>query len=113
MLYIPESRKGVCLWEVEDESGEWGLLAIEPGVVLSMDGFVGDKRVEAEVEKAARYWLGAGPTDIIGRPKWIHGARKVTQGEWEDQMERLQDGKIPDWVDEARQIALKGKNKNA
>lgn len=108
-MWVPESNKGVCLWEVESEDGETGFLAIEPGVVLSMDGFVGDKKVEAEVEKAARYWLGAKPTDFVGRPKWISGARKVTQTEWEDQMERLQDGKIPDWVDEARQISQRNR----
>lgn len=102
-MWVPESVRGVCLWEVETEQGGTGFLASEPGMLLSIEGIVGDKRIETEIERAARYWLSAGPNDYIGKPYWISGARKVTNSEYDDQMERLLDGKVPDWEEEWRE----------
>lgn len=69
-----------------------------------MEGVRGDQRVEAKMRNAATYWLG----ETIGEPFWIEG-RKISDSEWEDQNERLHDGKIPDPVDEMRQLMNKGK----
>jgi hypothetical protein len=60
--------------------------------VLSAEGFVGDKDIEKRVAQAARYWTGS--TD--GRISWVHGARKVSGSERDDQVERLNEGLIPD-----------------
>lgn len=86
-IIIPESAWGVCLWETEE-----GYISSEHGVYLSMEGWMGDKKVEDKMKAAAQYWYG----DNDGRPHWISGARKVTHSEHDDQMERLIDGKIPD-----------------
>lgn len=34
-----------------------------------------------------------------GKAVWLNGFRKISESEWEDQMERLQEGKIPDAAD--------------
>lgn len=94
-LIIPESAYGVCVWEFPD-----GTCFGNNDGVLSMEGIIGDKKVEAKMSEAALYWLG----ENEGRPKWVSGARKVTMDEWEDQNERLLDGKIPDQVDAVRQV---------
>ena len=104
-MWVPESVRGVCLWEVETSTGT-GFLAESPGVFLCAEGVVNDKRVEAQVEAAARYWLGAGKHDYIGKPYWVTGARKVTNNEHDDQMERMLSGDIPDWEEEMR-LAVK------
>lgn len=100
-MWVPESVRGICLWEVPTEHGN-GFLAEEPGVFLCIEGVINDKSVEAELEKSARYWLQAGPNDYIGKPYWISGARKVTNNEHDDQMERMLNGDIPDWEEEMR-----------
>lgn len=99
-LIIPESSYGVCVWEFPD-----GTCFGNNDGVLSMEGVIGDHRVEAKMRTAAQYWLG----ENEGKPKWVSGARKVTMDEWEDQSARFRDGKIPDPVDEARQIMQRGK----
>jgi hypothetical protein len=99
-LVVPESAYGVCVWEFPD-----GTCFGNDDGLLSMEGLIGDKRVEAKMQRAAEYWLG----DNDGKPKWVSGARKVSRSEWEDQNERFLDGKIPDPVDQVRQLMQKGK----
>lgn len=99
-LIVPESAYGVCVWEFPD-----GTCFGNDEGVLSMEGLIGDKRVEAKMHEAAEYWLG----ENDGRPKWVSGARKVTLTEWEDHNERFLDGRIPDPVDQVRQLMAKGK----
>jgi hypothetical protein len=70
------------------------------GKYLSLEGVMGDSRVEHKMRKAAYYWIG----EEIGKPAWISGARKVTDMEYDDQNERFLDGKIPDEYDEAQQL---------
>lgn len=43
-----------------------------------------------------------------GKAVYLEGFRPVTQSEWEDQMERLMDGKIPDAADLYRQAMNNG-----
>lgn len=95
VVAVPESAYGVCLWQMPDES----YLADGP-YYLSMEGVMGDYRVEEKMRKAAHYWLGREG----GRPAWISGARKVTDDEYDDQSARLRDGLIPDEYDAAQQL---------
>ena len=99
-LTIPESAYGVCLWEYEG-----ACLSDGDGNFLSLEGVVGDKRVEEKMRKAALYWM----EEEAGHPKWVPSARKISYSEWEDQNARLLDGEIPDEVDAARQLLRKGK----
>jgi hypothetical protein len=93
-IYVPESAFGVCVWRLPN-----GEFFGDGEGYLSMEGVRGERRVEEKMREAAAYWLGAG----VGEPCWIEG-RKISRSEWEDQNERLFDGKIPDPVDEIRQI---------
>jgi len=93
-IYVPESIWGVCVWRLP--SGEF---FGDGNGYLSMEGVRGDGRVEYKMRKAAAYWLGEG----VGEPVWLEG-RKVSNMEWDDQNDRLLSGKIPDPVDEIRQI---------
>jgi len=92
---IVEHKYGVCLWEMPDGK----ILASGPTVFLSMEGRIRDPAVENKMKAAARYWLGS---DFEGHPVWVPGARKITDDEYDDQMDRLLDGKIPDPVEEVR-----------
>lgn len=93
-----------------EETYGGGYLASEPGLFLAMEGRVGDASVEAKMSEAAHFWLDAPMHEYVGKPKWMPGHRKVTQNEHDDQMERLQDGQIPDWEEEMR-LAVKRENR--
>jgi hypothetical protein len=86
-LWVPPRTYGVCIWIMPD-----GTPLSDGDGVLSAEGFVGDKDIEKRVAQAARYWTGS--TD--GRISWVHGARKVSGSERDDQVERLNEGLIPD-----------------
>jgi hypothetical protein len=96
---VPEHSYGVCVWEVD------GAYLSDGDGFLSLEGVIGDHRIEEKMREAAHYWLGVKE----GRPKWLPGARKITQDEFDDQNARLLDGKIPDPV-EAMRLASKGKS---
>lgn len=99
-IYVPESAYGVCVWRLPNGS----FVGDSDGNYLSLEGVRGDQRVERKMRDAAKYWLGSD----IGEPFWVEG-RKVTDDEYDDQSERLRDGKIPDPIDEARQIMNRNK----
>jgi hypothetical protein len=86
-FWIPERTFGVCVWVKSD-----GDLVRDGDNVLCAEGFVGDKKIEKAVADSARYWTGSGD----GHVEWIHGARKVTSSEKDDQAERLIEGLTPD-----------------
>lgn len=92
--YVPETSLGVCVWKLPD-----GTFLSDGVGYLSLNGVIGDKRVERKMRESAEYWL----PQNMGKPHWIPGARKVTESEYDDQQERLREGKIPDPVDEYRQ----------
>jgi hypothetical protein len=101
-LYVPKRRVefddveyGVCLWRKPDGS----YIANDDGDYLSIQGRVGDVRLEEKLRKAA-----AECGVYEGEPVWLPGFRKITDGEWEDQMDRLLSGKIPDLADLFRQL---------
>jgi hypothetical protein len=60
--------------------------------VLSAEGFVDDKNIEKRVAEAAKYWTGSSE----GRIAWVHGARKISASERDDQVERLHNGLVAD-----------------
>lgn len=86
-LWVPPRTYGVCIWIMPD-----GRPLSDGDGVLSAEGFVGDKGIEKRVAQAAKYWTGSDE----GRVSWVHGARKVTPSERDDQAERLENGLIPD-----------------
>lgn len=86
-LWVPPRTYGVCIWIMPD-----GRPLSDGDGVLSAEGFVGDKDIEKRVAQAAKYWTGSDE----GRVSWVHGARKVTPSERDDQAERLENGLIPD-----------------
>lgn len=84
----------ICLWRFPNGAyivdGEQNYLCAQ--------GKLGDKIIEEKMRRAA---LSMGFSE--GEPFWLPGFRKITDGEWEDQMAALQDGHIPDAVDIYRQ----------
>ena len=85
---MPDRVFGVCAWRLP--SGE--LIMDADRNILSAEGFVGDPVIERQVAEAAAYWSD----NAGGKVYWIEGARKITDGELDDQGGRLVDGKIPD-----------------
>jgi hypothetical protein len=86
-LWVPERAYGVCIWVMPD-----GKPLSDGDGVLCAEGYVGDEAVEKMVAEAAKYWTGSGE----GYTTWVGGARKVSQSEREDQVDRLNNGYTPD-----------------
>ena len=97
-LWVPERAFGVCIWVLPD-----GEPLSDGDGVLCAEGFVGDEKVENMVKEAARYWTGS----TQGRIAWVHGARKVSASERDDQAERLNNGLTPDPLEDILDIASK------
>lgn len=87
-IYVPEQAWGVCIWILPNGKP----LMDEDENVLSAEGFVRDKKIEKMVAEAARYWTGSDE----GYTAWIGGARKISDGEYDEQQERLAAGYEPD-----------------
>ena len=86
-LWVPPRTYGVCIWIMPD-----GKPLSDGDGVLSAEGFVGDKNIEKRVAEAAKYWTGSSE----GRIAWVHGARKISASERDDQVERLHNGLVAD-----------------
>lgn len=99
-LWVPERTFGVCIWIMPD-----GKPLSDGDGYLSAEGFVGDENIEKRVKEAARYWTGSDE----GRVSWVHGARKVSGSELDDQKARLADGYTPDPYEDAFDHILKRK----
>lgn len=93
-IIVPQSAFGVCLWKMSDG----GFISDGDGNYMCAEGMVGDRRVEAQMAEAARYWAGDGNG---GKPHWVDGARKVSDSEREEQEGRLSEGLMPDPVEDA------------
>lgn len=87
---IRETDDGLYVWKLPDGS----LLGNSDGEYLSVASRIGDLTKIAALTKAAQSY---GYPE--GRAIFLAGRRKVTKSEWEDQMERLLDGKVPDPYD--------------
>lgn len=99
-IWVPDRIYGVCVWFTSD-----GIPLSDGDGILCAEGFVGDKGVENRVKDAARYWSGS--TD--GYCQWIHGARKVSQSERDDQAERLSMGLVADPYEDAIEQAIRSR----
>lgn len=86
-IWVPERAFGVCIWIMPD-----GKPLSDGDGYLSAEGFVGDEKIEKKVAEAAKYWTGSDE----GYTAWVHGARKVTPSELDDQKARLAEGLTPD-----------------
>jgi len=86
-LWVPPRAYGVCIWIMPD-----GKPLSDGDGILSAEGFVGDKDIERRVTEAVKYWTGS----TEGELAWVHGARKITASERDDQVERLHNGLTPD-----------------
>lgn len=87
-LWVPPRTWGVCIWVLPNGQA----LMDADGNALSAEGFIDDPVIENKVAEAGRYWADSDEGSVA----WIHGARKVSQSEREDQIERMYDGLIPD-----------------
>jgi hypothetical protein len=92
-IWVPPRTWGVCIWVLPNGKA----LMDADGNALSAEGFVDDPKIESKVAEAGKYWSGSDE----GYVAWIHGARKVSQSEREDQIERLNDGLMPDPFEDA------------
>lgn len=81
---------GVCVWQMPDGS----YVKNEEGDYFCIQGSVGNLNLEKRMRDAVKH-LGIS----TGKPAWFPGFRQITKSEWEDQMERFMDGKVPDAVD--------------
>jgi hypothetical protein len=90
-LWVPDRPFGVCIWIMPD-----GKPLSDGDGFLSAEGEVGDSKIERQVAEAARYWTGSDQ----GRISWVHGARKVSASELDDQKERLANGLTPDPIED-------------
>jgi len=87
-IWIPPRTWGVCIWVLPNGKA----LMDSDGNALSAEGFVDDPEIEAKVASAGKYWSGGEDGSVA----WIHGARKVSQSEREDQVDRMNNGLMPD-----------------
>ena len=87
-LWVPERTYGVCMWVLPDGKP----LMDADGNVLSAEGFVGDPDIEKRVLEAGIYWSGSDEGEVA----WVHGARKISSSERDDQADRLNNGLLPD-----------------
>lgn len=87
-IWIPPRTWGVCIWVLPDGKA----LMDSDGDALSAEGFVDDPEIEAKVAAAGKYWSGSEEGSVA----WIHGARKVSHSEKEDQVDRMNNGLMPD-----------------
>lgn len=95
-VFDEDSQKfGICIWKMPDGS----FIKNDKDEYFSAQGVVGSLIVEQKMRDAVRHNFNI----TSGEPMWLNGFRKTTQSEWEDQMERLLDGKVPDPVDLWRQ----------
>lgn len=97
-----EDQYGVCLWLMPDG----GFLGDDDGRYLSLHGVLNSPITEDKMRRSALHYFG----DVVlqGEPFWMPGSRKVTDNEFDDQMERLLDGYIPDPVDSVKQLQRRG-----
>lgn len=88
---VRDNEYGVYLWKKAD--GKY--FSNDSGEFLSIPARYGDLRMMKAIGDAARYYgVFEG-----GRAEFISGARQVSSNEYDDQMERMLDGKTPDPYD--------------
>lgn len=89
---VKETEYGVYVWKmpdgriVADEEGHWMCIASKEGDI---------RKVQALQDAARSYGIEE------GTPLFVEGARKVTDEEYAEQVERMESGLIPDEYDAA------------
>lgn len=89
---VDNAQYGVWCWELPNGR----LLSDGEGNYLSLNGLKDDLRCMMKLRRAAASYGYA-----QGKPVFKVGKRKVTDSEWEDQMERMKNGDIADPLDPA------------
>jgi hypothetical protein len=87
---IPESKFGVYVWEMPDGR----VVANEQGDYFNIPAKFGDQKRIAQMRDAVKDF---GIT--TGKVKFMSGRRRVSESEYEDQLERLLDNKVADPYD--------------
>jgi hypothetical protein len=87
---VRETDDGLYVWKLPDGK----LLGDADGNYMCVEGRIGDIRLMNAMAKAARSY---GFPE--GKAVFLPGRRKLSKSEWEDHMERMLDGKIPDPYD--------------
>lgn len=87
---VMEYEHGLYVWELPDGS----MFKDEEGGVLSIPARFGDLTKISQLSKTAAHY-----GQPAGKAVFKQGARQVSKSEWEDQMERLLDGKVGDPYD--------------
>lgn len=90
---------GVCVWKMSNGD----ILGDSDGNFLSLEGPLYNKFIESKLYDAVKGYIGEEVED--GSPFWFAGARKISDDEYEDQVDRFNNGLIPDPL-EAIQRAL-------
>jgi hypothetical protein len=80
---------GLYTWQMPDGN----ILGDSAGNVLSVAGRVGDIRAQARLKEYVEKELGI----FEGKPKFLDGAIKLTEGEHDLQMEQMLDGYVPEF----------------
>lgn len=96
---VREHDWGVYVWDVPGR----GIVADDNGNYLSIPARYGDiERMRVLRAAAIRLGIELGVDEDMakGSPKFIPGARQISQSEFEDQMEMLEEGYDPDIVSE-------------
>lgn len=87
---VSETKLGVYVWKLSDDS----FVSDEDANVMSISAFKGDLAAIAKIRDAARYY---GFSE--GEPVFLEGARKITDEELQEQIDRMNRGLVPDPYD--------------
>lgn len=87
---VQESNIGVYVWEMPDGR----IVGDDQNRFLSVESRYGDAHRIDQLRKAVRHY---GVEQ--GWPKFFPGHRKISDSEYEDQVERMNEGKVPDPLD--------------
>ena len=84
--FVSETNLGIYVWQLPD--GEFVAQGLD---VLSIEANRGDIQAMAAIQKAAKYY---GYSE--GTPVFVEGRRKITDDEFDMQLQRMRAGLTPD-----------------
>jgi hypothetical protein len=88
---VSETDLGMYIWVVKGEDGITRRVENEDGDIMNIVARRGDLQAMMKLAEAARYYGVEG-----GEPLFIEGARRVSAEEREEQIDRMEQGLIPD-----------------
>jgi hypothetical protein len=92
---VDEIGYGAYIWE--DTNGN--AIVNEDHEYLRVFAKKGDARKILALREVAHQILADNGMPVGGRPRYMDGARPVSNDEWEEQNERMRDGLVPDKYD--------------